>query len=106
MASSMSYDNVFRMYREELKTVADRVKKSIDHIKASNTVLGPEVSDPGEVIANLMIAYRHMEDASMRLGKAVQAYDGGKSVYTPKETIGVAADLLSSIPVDIEKKIA
>lgn len=34
-----------------------------------------------EVIANLMLAYRHLEDASMRLGKAIQAIDGGASVY-------------------------
>jgi hypothetical protein len=35
----------------------------------------------GEATANLMLAYRHLEDASMRLGKAVQALDGGVSVY-------------------------
>lgn len=34
-----------------------------------------------EMIANVMLAYRHLEDAAMRLGKAVQAFDGGKSVY-------------------------
>lgn len=88
MGSSTTYDNVFRMEREKLKIIADDIKRHIDHIKGSNTALGPEAADPGEVIANLMLAYRHLEDASMRLGKAVQAYDGGKSCYTPKETIG------------------
>ena len=34
-----------------------------------------------EMAANLTLAYRHLEDARMRLGKAVQAYDGGKSCY-------------------------
>ncbi len=34
-----------------------------------------------EMKANIMLAYRHLEDARMRLGKVVQAYDGGKSVY-------------------------
>ena len=34
-----------------------------------------------EMKANIMLAYRHLEDARMRLGKAIQAYDGGKSVY-------------------------
>ena len=34
-----------------------------------------------EMKANLMLAYRHLEDARMRLGKVVQAYDGGTSVY-------------------------
>jgi hypothetical protein len=34
-----------------------------------------------EAIANVTLAYRHLEDASMRLGKAIQAIDGGVSVY-------------------------
>lgn len=33
----------------------------------------------GEAIANIMLAYRHTEDARMRLGKVFQALDGGKS---------------------------
>lgn len=40
-----------------------------------------EVQDNGEMIANVMLAYRHLEDAAMRLGKVIQAYDGGVSVY-------------------------
>lgn len=35
----------------------------------------------GEMKANIMLAYRHLEDARMRLGKVIQAYDGGTSVY-------------------------
>ena len=35
----------------------------------------------GEAKANVMLAFRHLEDASMRLGKAIQALDGGISVY-------------------------
>lgn len=38
----------------------------------------------GEAIANITIAYRHMEDARMRLGKVIQAMDGGVSVYDKK----------------------
>ena len=37
--------------------------------------------DRGEMKANIMLAYRHLENARMCLGKVVQAYDGGKSVY-------------------------
>lgn len=40
-----------------------------------------------EVIANTMIAYRHLEDASMRLGKVLQALDGGVSVYDKATTV-------------------
>lgn len=34
-----------------------------------------------EMKENIMLAYRHLEDARMRLGKIVQAYNGGKSCY-------------------------
>jgi hypothetical protein len=34
-----------------------------------------------EMHANITLAYRHLEDAAMRVGKAIQAYDGGTSVY-------------------------
>jgi exonuclease VII small subunit len=34
-----------------------------------------------EMHANITLAYRHLEDAAMRLGKAIQAFDGGVSVY-------------------------
>lgn len=41
----------------------------------------PEHSDIGEVKANIMLSYRHLEDARMRLGKVLQALEGGKSIY-------------------------
>lgn len=34
-----------------------------------------------EMQANLKLAYRHLEDARMRCGKAIQAFEGGKSCY-------------------------
>jgi hypothetical protein len=43
---------------------------------------------PGEAVANVMLAYRHLEDASMRLGKVIQALDGGASVYDRRTTVG------------------
>lgn len=49
--------------------------------------------DPrGEVIANLTLAYRHLEDASMRLGKCIQAIDGGISVYDRDQVPAVQSD--------------
>lgn len=33
----------------------------------------------GEVMANITLSLRHLEDASMRLGKAIQASEGGVS---------------------------
>jgi hypothetical protein len=42
----------------------------------------------GEAVANVILAYRHLEDASMRLGKVIQALDGGVSVYDKRSTVG------------------
>jgi hypothetical protein len=40
----------------------------------------------GEMAANLMLAVRHLEDARMRLGKVIQAMNGGVSIFDkPKE---------------------
>lgn len=41
----------------------------------------PKEADQGEMLANIMLTYRHLEDAIMRIGKIFQALDGGKSVY-------------------------
>lgn len=41
----------------------------------------PNDETKGEMIANIMLAYRHLEDARMRLGKVIQAYEGGVSIY-------------------------
>lgn len=54
--------------RREIKPLAERVREAV---KTGNN----------EANANLMLAFRHLEDASMRLGKAIQALDGGVSVY-------------------------
>lgn len=45
-------------------------------------------ADWGEIIANAMLAYRHLEDASQRMGKVIQAADGGTSVYDRSTTVG------------------
>lgn len=34
-----------------------------------------------EMHSNITLAYRHLEDARMRLGKVIQAYEGGVSCY-------------------------
>lgn len=47
-----------------------------------------DIEDRPEELANLTLAYRHMEDCIMRLGKVIQAYQGGKSIYDkPTEVI-------------------
>ncbi len=42
----------------------------------------------GEVLANITLALRHAEDASMRLGKAIQAHEGGVSPLGGPSTPG------------------
>jgi hypothetical protein len=49
-----------------------------------HSVFEEEQSSTGqhsEMHANITLAYRHLEDARMRMGKVVQAYDGGTSCY-------------------------
>jgi hypothetical protein len=73
--------------RAEVKKAATSAKFLADIVKKGEHHAGP-VEDRGEMIANLMLCYRHLEDASMRLGKAIQAHDGGISVYDKDTTVG------------------
>jgi hypothetical protein len=61
--------------RTQLKMVAAEVRQLADGTQ-------------GEAYANAMLSYRHLEDASMRLGKVIQAIDGGISVYDKRTTVG------------------
>lgn len=47
-------------------------------------------TDKGEMIANVTLAYRHLEDAAMRLGKAIQAYETGNSIYDNNDSLRAA----------------
>jgi hypothetical protein len=78
--------------RKAIKDGAAYVKHLADAAKHPERSVGSIISrdneDRAEMIANLMLAYRHLEDASMRLGKAIQARDGGTSVYDTATTVG------------------
>lgn len=64
--------------RKELEGLKVEVIELMEHDVFKSV---PPPNQAGEMKANIMLAYRHLEDARMRLGKVVQAYDGGKSVY-------------------------
>ncbi len=64
--------------RKEIKGLASEVLLLKDE---SKNIVNHKVADTGEMIANVMLSYRHLEDAGMRLGKVIQAYDGRVSVY-------------------------
>lgn len=61
--------------RREIKAIAEKLWD------LRNGATAPDAIVSTETIANVTLAYRHLEDASMRLGKAIQALDGGASVY-------------------------
>lgn len=63
-------------------------------IKANVQVLDvPKGADRGEMIANMMLAYRHLEDARMRTGKVIQALEGGASAYDKPAKVVAPAEL-------------
>lgn len=77
------YENT-NSIRADIKTVAaetDRLRGMAANVARTGAI-------NGEVPANVTLAYRHLEDASMRLGKALQALDGGVSVYDKATTVG------------------
>lgn len=59
-----------------------RVETMVKNLKANTLLVDlPDHIDRGEMIANEILAYRHLEDARMRMGKVIQAYEGGVSIY-------------------------
>jgi len=67
---------------------ANAARAQIKQIAAEVLAMRDSVLFQPEAIANVMLAYRHLEDASMRLGKVIQAIDGGVSVYDKTTTVG------------------
>lgn len=61
--------------RREIKAIAEKLWD------LRNGATAPDAVVATETIANATLAYRHLEDASMRLGKCIQALNGGVSVY-------------------------
>jgi hypothetical protein len=80
----------------EVYTAANNLRRRLKAIGADAKELRTKaltakmalVSDRAEAIANATIGYRHIEDASMRIGKMLQAIDGGISVYDRDTTVG------------------
>lgn len=72
---------------EGLRTTIRDVGAEVVGLKGHGIFRGGEVSQHGmaEMMANIMLAYRHLEDARMRLGKVMQHADGGVSVYDKRE---------------------
>jgi len=61
----------------------DRLRAEILEIEKKVRALVPQAGggNPGEVKANLTLSFRHLEDARLRLGKAIQHSGDGVSCY-------------------------
>lgn len=72
----------FRAHCDTLRSDIEDLKLAVSFTKSEyrKTDIAPG-EDRNEALANLTLAYRHLEDARMRIGKAIQAYDGGQSIY-------------------------
>ena len=79
---SGTLQDTLEQLRSEIKAVWSTVKFTSDAIKGRDPNI--EGEDKGEMIANTILAYRHLEDAAMRLGKALQAMNGGVSIFDKK----------------------
>jgi hypothetical protein len=82
-------DTVQTELARDLYVATDRGRRAIKNVATSITLLREEARPHpnGEVGANVTLALRHLEDASMRLGKVLQALDGGVSVYDKASTV-------------------
>lgn len=61
------------------------IEKQVRELKKQP--MNPDVTSSeaaGEMVANIMLTVRHLEDARMRLGKVIQAKNGGVSCYDKK----------------------
>lgn len=71
---------------ETLRSVCDRLRAQLlaVELEARTIIRHPDLDAPaqpgashGEARAQSVLAYRHIEDARMRLGKVLQHFDGG-----------------------------
>jgi hypothetical protein len=71
---------------EELRTEILKLDKWVLSLKKHSEITSPEEFEGqrGEQVANIMLAYRHLEDARMRLGKVMQQCQGGVSIFDRK----------------------
>ena len=77
----MTIEEVCEKGRKELLEIGNLIF-SVNKMHSSFFGEQEFIDQHSEMHANFMLAYRHIEDARMRLGKVIQAKDGGKSVYS------------------------
>jgi len=92
MNEKKAFDETINHLRQDIKDIAKSVKRTKENKGSSETnssVKSPikthNKEDIGEIMANLTLCYRHLEDSSMRLGKVLQARNSGVSIYSHTE---------------------
>ena len=87
MTTSVSTKNMkeaCEFLRTDCKQIETNIRfilKNISNNKPVDVTVYPSKDIDPEVPANLMLAIRHLEDARMRLGKAIQYSGDGISIY-------------------------
>lgn len=80
----LTVEEVCSNTRKEIEGIKSAVCFALDELKFMETTKleGNNIPDSSvpNMAANLTLAFRHLEDARMRLGKAMQAYQGGISI--------------------------
>lgn len=76
--------NTVESCKERRASILTEVKEAQNlrkRLMSKEPLEGGDGADKGEVIANVTLALRHLEDARMRYGKAIQAFEGRESIY-------------------------
>jgi hypothetical protein len=74
-----SLTDICKRLRKDLLTIGEQAFAAKKHSEFDNEQRFPD--EHSEAKANITLAFRHIEDARMRLGKVIQAKDGGVSCY-------------------------
>ena len=82
-------ENVVDTLRSEMENLAQGILALKAHGYFNDDIRDP--ANDGEMFANIMLAFRCAEDAKMRLGKVLQAHNGGTSKYDGPDA-GAPAD--------------
>jgi len=82
---------------EGLKQFCHQTRLVIEDIKGEmRSAIAAAININGdlenEAKANITLAYRHLEDARMRFGKAIQAMEGGVSIWDEVDKKAVKGD--------------
>ena len=78
---------VIKTFDESMDKLRLAIKEIAHDVNSEKARLMRNTLVEKECIANIILAYRHLEDASMRIGKVKQHLNGGESIYD-KNVVG------------------